>query len=136
MPLHTHGRTYPNDFFRFNKPGYPHPIGSELENNKCQLISDWRSVIAMSLNVGGGVRLIKLAKLYMCMQNHFKQNGQSYTVQMKIAESVSLSLFMINHKMSHVPEGHTCRETNFQFSIFFYLRSDPIAKGNVSLRKV
>ena len=28
-----------------------------------------RAVIAVSLNVGGGVRLIKPAKLYMCTQN-------------------------------------------------------------------
>ena len=38
-------------FFRSNRPGYP------------------RSVTAVSLNVGGGVRLIKPAILYMCMQN-------------------------------------------------------------------
>ena len=31
--------------------------------------SEWWSVIAVSLNVGGGVRLIKPAKLYKCMQN-------------------------------------------------------------------
>ena len=30
---------------------------------------EWRSVIAVSLNVGEGVRLIKSAKLYMCTQN-------------------------------------------------------------------
>ena len=33
------------------------------------VVSEWRSVIAVSLNVGGGVRLIKPAKLCMCMQN-------------------------------------------------------------------
>ena len=33
------------------------------------MVSEWRSVIAVSLNVGGGVHLIKPAKLYMCMQN-------------------------------------------------------------------
>ena len=33
------------------------------------VVSEWRSVIAVSLNVGGGVRLIKPAKLYMCTQN-------------------------------------------------------------------
>ena len=45
-------------FFRSNRPGYPHPV-----------VSEWRSVIAVSLNVGGGVRLIKPAKLCMCTQN-------------------------------------------------------------------
>ena len=33
------------------------------------VVSEWRSVIAVSLNVGGGVCLIKLAKLCMCTQN-------------------------------------------------------------------
>ena len=33
------------------------------------MVSEWRSVIAVSLNVGGDVRLIKPAKLCMCMQN-------------------------------------------------------------------
>ena len=33
------------------------------------VVSEWRSVTAVSLNVGGGVRFIKPAKLYMCMQN-------------------------------------------------------------------
>ena len=33
------------------------------------MVSDLRSVIAVSLNVGGGVRLIKPAKLYTCTQN-------------------------------------------------------------------
>ena len=51
--------------FRSNRPGYPHPVSSELE----LVVSGWRSVIAVSLNVGGGVRLIKPAKMYMCTQN-------------------------------------------------------------------
>ena len=33
------------------------------------VISEWRSVIAVSLNVGGGDRLIKPANLCMCTQN-------------------------------------------------------------------
>ena len=33
------------------------------------MVSEWRSVIAVSLNVGGGVRFIKPAKLCMCTQN-------------------------------------------------------------------
>ena len=49
--------------FRSSRPGYPHPVSSELEKVV------WRSVIAVSLNVGGGVRLIKPAKLYMCTRN-------------------------------------------------------------------
>ena len=33
------------------------------------MVSEWRSVIAVSLNVGSGICLIKPAKLYMCVQN-------------------------------------------------------------------
>ena len=40
-------------------------MSSELEI----VVSEWRSVTAVSLNVGGGVRLIKPAKLCMCTQN-------------------------------------------------------------------
>ena len=52
-------------FFRSNRPGYPHPVSSELENCGIRV----QSVIAVSLKVGGGVRLIKPAKLYMYTQN-------------------------------------------------------------------
>ena len=52
-------------FFRSNRPGYPHPVSSELENSGIRVAV----VIAVSLNVGGGVRLIKPAKLCMCTQN-------------------------------------------------------------------
>ena len=36
-----------------------------------RVVSEWRSVIAVLLNVGGGgdIRLIKPVKLYMCTQN-------------------------------------------------------------------
>ena len=33
----------------------------------------------MFLNVGGGVRLIKPAKRYMCMQKHYKHNEDGRT---------------------------------------------------------
>ena len=72
LALHTGSRGFDSHrghmsehFFRSNRPGYPHPVSSELE----LVVSEWRSVIAVSLNVGGGVRLIKPAKLCMCTQN-------------------------------------------------------------------
>ena len=52
-------------FFRSNRPGYPHPVSSELGNSGIRVAS----VIAVSLNVDGGVRLIKPPKLCMCTQN-------------------------------------------------------------------
>ena len=36
-------------------------------------------MIAVSLNVGGGVRLIIPAKLYMCTQKHYKHNEDGRT---------------------------------------------------------
>ena len=36
-------------------------------------------MIAVSLNVGGGVRLIKPAKLYIYMQTHYKHNEDGRT---------------------------------------------------------
>ena len=43
------------------------------------VVSEWRSVIAVPLDVGGGVRLIKSAKLYICTQTHYKhdENGRT-----------------------------------------------------------
>ena len=43
------------------------------------MVSDWRSVLAVSLNVGGGVRLIKPAKLYICTQIHYKHDEDGRT---------------------------------------------------------
>ena len=69
--LHAGGRGFDSHrghmsewFFQSNRPGYPHPVSSELENSSIRV-----AVIAVSLNVSGGVRLIKPAKLYMCTQN-------------------------------------------------------------------
>ena len=42
-------------FFRSNRPGYPHPVCRELEI----VVSVWRSVTAVSLNVGGGIKPAK-----------------------------------------------------------------------------
>ena len=36
-------------------------------------------MIAVSLNVDGGVRLIQPAKLYMCMQTHYKHDEDGRT---------------------------------------------------------
>ena len=59
------GGTCPNDF--------SNPLDQDIRTQWALswklVVSEWRSVIAVSLNVGGGLRLIKLAKLYMCMQN-------------------------------------------------------------------
>ena len=59
------------------------PIDQDI-HTQCALswkivVSEWRSVIAVSLNVGGGVRLIKPAKLFMCMQTHYKHDEDGLT---------------------------------------------------------
>ena len=43
------------------------------------VVSEWRSVIAVSLNIRGCVRLIKSAKLYMCIQKHYKHDESGRT---------------------------------------------------------
>ena len=44
------------------------------------VVSEWRSVIAALLNVSGGVHLIKLAKLYTCIQKYCKHNEDTHMV--------------------------------------------------------
>ena len=61
-------------FFRSNRPGYPHSVSSELEI----VVSEWRSVTAVSLNVGGGVRLIKQAKLICARKTLQTQRGRTH----------------------------------------------------------
>ena len=66
--------TCPNDF--------SDPIDQDI-CTQCALswkivVPEWRSVIAVSLNVGSGVCLIKPAKLYMC--THLKYNEDGHTV--------------------------------------------------------
>ena len=74
-----HRRHMAQQFFRYNRPGYPHPVRTQRALNWKLVVSEWRSVIAVSLNVGGGVRLIKPAKLYMCTQTHYKHDEDGRT---------------------------------------------------------
>ena len=59
------GGTCPNDF--------SDPVDKDICTQSALswkiVVSEWRSVIAVSLNVGGGASLIKPAKLYVCTQN-------------------------------------------------------------------
>ena len=63
-------------FFWSSRPEYQHPLCSELQNSGIR----WQSVIAVSLSVGGGVHLIKSAKLHMCTQTHYKHDEDGRTV--------------------------------------------------------
>ena len=57
--------SFPNDF--------SDPIDQDIRNQFALswkiVVSERQSVIAVSMNVGGGIRLIKPAKLYICAQN-------------------------------------------------------------------
>ena len=43
------------------------------------VVSEWRWVIAVSMNVGSGFRLIKPAILYISMQTHYKHDEDGCT---------------------------------------------------------
>ena len=64
------GGSCPNDF--------SNPIDQYI-GTKCALSRKWQSMIAVSLNVGSGIRLIKPAKVYMCTQTHYKHNEDGHT---------------------------------------------------------
>ena len=68
------GGTCPNDF--------SDPIDQDIRTKWALswkiVVSEWRSVIAVSLNVGGGIRLIKPAKLSMWTQKHYKQDEDGH----------------------------------------------------------
>ena len=69
------GGTCPNDFS--NPPDQD--IRTQCALSWKIVVSEWQSVIAVSLNVGDGIRLIKLEKLYMCMQTHYKHDKDGRT---------------------------------------------------------
>ena len=69
------GGTCPNDF----SDPIDQDIRTQLALSWKIVVSEWRSVLAVSLNVGGGVHLIKPAKLCMCMQKHYKHNEDRRT---------------------------------------------------------
>ena len=52
------------------------------------MVSEWRSVIAVSLNVGGGVRLINPAKLYICTQSTGRHMAPDGSVPPNNSENV------------------------------------------------
>ena len=62
--------TYPNDF--------SDQTDQDIRT-QCALSWKWRSVNAVSLNVGSGIRFIKPAKAYMCLQTHNKHNKDGHT---------------------------------------------------------
>ena len=79
------------------------------------VVSEWKSVIAVSLNVRGGVRLIKPANLYMCTQN-IKHTTKTDTRRQVCAAMVlyrwaprEMPLRELEHTHTHM---QTCHWTN------------------------
>ena len=76
LPLVAHVRTI-----------FPIQIDQDI-HTQCALslkivVSEWQSVIAViavSLNIGGGVPLIRPAKLYMCTPKYYKHNEDGHKV--------------------------------------------------------
>ena len=73
----SHWRHVRNDF--------SDPVNQDIHTQSALswkiVVSEWRSLIAVSLNIGGGLRLIKLAKLYMCRQTHYRHNEDGSSAQ-------------------------------------------------------
>ena len=69
------GGTGPNDFSDPTEQNIRTPCTLRWKI----VVSEWQLVIAVSLNVGGGVRLIEPAKLYMCTQTHYKNDEDGRT---------------------------------------------------------
>ena len=62
---------------------FSHPVDQDI-GTQCALswkivVSEWQSVIAVSLKVDSGACLIKPAKLYMCTQKHYKHQEDGRT---------------------------------------------------------
>ena len=66
----SHRRHMSERFYRSNRPGYPHPVCSELENSGIRVAVGDCSITERR----GGVRLFKPANLYMCTQTHYKHD--------------------------------------------------------------
>ena len=92
-------------------------------------------MIAVSLNVGGGVRLIKPAKLYMCTQKHYKHNEDGRTApgvcgngSVPLSHSGNVVTRIGIHTHTHIVTSssplhlETYYNTLFHLMFFFFLR--------------
>ena len=67
LALHAGNRGFDSYRARFSDPT-DQDIRTQCALSWKIVVSEWRSVIAVSLNVGDGARFIKPAKLYICTQ--------------------------------------------------------------------
>ena len=81
-------------------------------------------MIAVSMNVGGGVRLIKLAKLYMCMQTHYKHDEDGHTaLGVRSHGSVPLS-----HSLRELDYTHTHTHNSVILSLDLIVSTPPVSQ--------
>ena len=114
------GGTCPNDF----SDPTDQDIRTQWALSWNIVVSEWRSVIAVSLNVGGGVRLIKPAKLYTCTQNTTNTTGTDARRRM-CATMVPYRLSHLGnvvtrigiHTQTHTPSREIKNATLFQWKI-------------------
>ena len=99
------GDTCPNNF--------SDPIDQDIHTHWALswkiVVSKWRSVIAVSLNVGSGVRLIKPAKLCMCMQNTInttRTDSRRRCVQQWFRTAEPLRECRYENWNTHTPQCH------------------------------
>ena len=78
------GRQWFDSHRRHMSKQFSDPIGQDIRTQGAlagkKVVSEWRSVIEVSLNVGGCVRNIKPAKLYICTRKHYKYDEDGRTV--------------------------------------------------------
>ena len=92
------------------------------------VVSEWRLVIAVSLNIGGGVHLIKAAKLCMCTQNTTNTTRTNTPRQLCAA--------MVPYRWA--TRGTSLRELEYTHSVFEIPRADfsyQIQTGNEEIKK-
>ena len=88
-------------------------------------------MIAVSLNIGGGVRFIKPAKLYMCTQTHYKHDEDGRTVpvvrgygSVPLSHSGNVVTRIELHKHTlviQICKQDYCAYSSFIYPVFFLL---------------
>ena len=73
LALHAGSRRFDSHLGAHVRTIFSNPVDQDIRTQRALglkiVVSEWRSVIAVSLNVGGGIRLVRPAKLCMCTQN-------------------------------------------------------------------
>ena len=120
------GGTCPNDF--------SDPIDQDIRT-QCTLswkivVSEWRSVIVVSLNVGGGIHLIKPAKLYICTQTHYTHDEDGRTPP----DVCSNGIVPLSHSRNVVTRIGLHTYLNCQMTVYLLLFPGKKAIGRTTIQ--